>query len=145
MEKYQVSWEEIEHWSDRVALKIADDCSDVSRITLVAVARGGLIPAQLIAYKLGVHDIRIMKLMSYDEGNHRGEMNDISTDRLFDGKDVYVIDDLGDSGATIKYIRQKLPLAKVCTLLVKNGCQDRPDICGREGMDKNTWLVFPWD
>lgn len=145
MEKQHISWEEIEHWSDRLAQKIADDCADLTQVTLVAVARGGLVPAQLIAYKLDIRDVRIMKLMSYDEDNQRGEISDISTDRLFDGHDVYFIDDIADSGATVKYIRKKFPVARVCTLLLKNGCNERPDICVREGIGKDTWLVFPWD
>ena len=145
MEKQQISWEEVEHWSVRLASKIADDCTDLSQATIVAVSRGGLIPAQLISYKLDIRDVRIMKLVSYDEENHRGEIRDISTDRLFDGRDVYFIDDIADSGSTVKYIRKKFPSSKVCTLLLKNGCEDRPDICIREGISKDIWLVFPWD
>lgn len=145
MEKQYISWEEIKHWSDRLAQKIAEDCSDLAQATIVAVSRGGLVPAQLVAYKLDIRDVRVMKLISYDENNTRGEINDVSTDRLFDGQDVYFIDDLADSGATIKYIRKKFPSVRICTLLLKNGCTERPDICIREGMDKNTWIVFPWD
>ena len=145
MEKQQISWEEIKHWSDRLAQKIADDCTDLTQVTLVAVARGGLIPTQLISYKLNIRDVRIMKLMSYDEDNQRGEISDISTDRLFDGHDVYFIDDVADSGATVRYIRKKFSVARVCTLLLKSGCKERPDICVREGISKDTWLVFPWD
>lgn len=145
MQKQHLTWEEIKHWSDKLAEKIAADCSDLSQATLVAVSRGGLIPTELIAYKLNIRDIRIMKLISYDEDNERKEIKDISTDRLFDGSDVYIIDDLADSGATIKYIRKKYPTARICTLLKKTCCTEHPDICIREGLDSNTWIVFPWD
>jgi xanthine phosphoribosyltransferase len=104
-----------------------------------------LIPAQLIAYKLNIRDVRVMKLISYDENNVRGEINDISTDRLFDGQDVYFIDDLADSGATIRYVKKRFPMARMCSMLMKSNCLERPDICGREGINQNTWLVFPWD
>lgn len=145
MEKQNVSWEEVEHWSDRIAEKIAADCADLSQATIVAISRGGLIPAQLIAYKLNIRDVRVMKLISYDENNVRGEINDISTDRLFDGQDVYFIDDLADSGATIRYVKKRFPMARMCSMLMKSDCSERPDICAREGINQNTWLVFPWD
>lgn len=145
MDKTSVSWEEIEHWSDRIAEKIVADCSDLSQATLVAVSRGGLVPTQLIAYKLNIRDVRIMKLYSYDDNNQSCTIKDISTDRLFSGANVYFIDDLADSGATIKYIRKKFPLARICTLLTKDCCQEFPDICARENISGKTWIVFPWD
>lgn len=145
MEKTFISWEEIEHWSDIVAEKIKADCSDLSQATLVAVSRGGLIPTQLISYKLNIRDVRIMKLFSYDDGNQQGKIKDISTDRLFSGANVYFIDDLADTGATVKYIRKKFPATRVCTLLTKDCCQEFPDICARENVDGKKWIVFPWD
>ena len=145
MQQTHITWEEIEHWSDNIAEKITQDCPDITQATLIAISRGGLIPAQLIAYKLNIRDVRVMKLISYDENNERGEIQDISTDRLFDGSNVYIIDDLADSGATVKYLRHRFPTARICTLLKKNCCQEYPDICCRENIDKNTWIVFPWD
>ena len=145
MEKTFVSWDEIEHWSDILAERIAADCPDLSQATLVAVSRGGLVPTQLIAYKLNVRDVRIMKLYSYDDNDKRGHIQDMSTDRLFSGANVYFIDDLADSGATTKYIRKKFSGVRICTLLTKDCCQEFPDICARENVDGKTWIVFPWD
>jgi len=145
MQKQYITWDEINHWSGKLAEKIAADCDDLQQATLVAVSRGGLIPAQIVAYKLNIRDVRVMKLISYDENNVRGETKDISTDRLFDGSDVYIIDDLADSGDTIKYLRQKYPSSKMCTLLQKTCCKEHPDICVRENIAKDTCLVFPWD
>lgn len=145
MQKQYISWEEIQKWSNMVAEKIAADSPDLNQITLVAVSRGGLIPAQLIAYKLNIRDIRVMKLISYDADNKRGETKDISTDRLFDGSDVYFIDDLADSGETIRYLRQRFPLARQCTLLTKNCCAEKPDFTAAPDVDGKSWLVFPWD
>lgn len=145
MDKTHLSWEEIKHWSDMLADKIASDCANLEQATLVAVSRGGLIPAQLIAYKLNIRDVRVMKLISYNDAGQREEIKDISTDRLFDGSDVYFIDDLADSGTTIKYIRKKFPSSRICTLLMKTCCEEEPDICSRSGLDAKSWIVFPWD
>ena len=76
MSKHHISWENIQEWSADIAHKIAADCPDINHMTLVAVSRGGLIPAQLIAYRLNIRDIRVMKLISYDSDNKRGETKD---------------------------------------------------------------------
>lgn len=144
-EKQYLTFEEIKHLSDILAEQIAADCADLSQATLVAVSRGGLVPAQLIAYKLNIRDIRVMKLISYDEDNTRQEIKDISTDRLFDGADVYFIDDLADSGSTIRYIKKRFPTSRLCCLMEKTCCTKHPDICAREGIKENTWIIFPWD
>jgi len=145
MEKQHITWEEIKHWSDILAEKIAADCANLEQATIVAVSRGGLIPAQLVAYKLNIRDVRVMKLISYNDQGTREDIRDISTDRLFDGSDVYFIDDLADSGATVDYIRKKFPSARICTLLMKTCCQEEPDICARTGINAANWLTFPWD
>lgn len=144
MNKHYISWEEIQNWSNIIAEKIAADCADISQMTLVAVSRGGLVPAQLIAYKLNIRDIRVMKLISYDNENKRGETKDISTDRLFDGDDVYFIDDLADSGETIRYLRSRFPQARQCTLITKDCCNENPDLTAVH-LPGDSWLVFPWD
>lgn len=144
MNKHYISWEEIQNWSNIIAEKIATDCADISQMTLVAVSRGGLVPAQLIAYKLNIRDIRVMKLISYDNENKRGETKDISTDRLFDGDDVYFIDDLADSGETVRYLRSRFPQARQCTLITKDCCNENPDLTA-VNLPGDAWLVFPWD
>lgn len=144
MNKHYISWEEIQNWSNIIAEKIAADCADISQMTLVAVSRGGLVPAQLIAYKLNIRDIRVMKLISYDNENKRGETKDISTDRLFDGDDVYFIDDLADSGETVRYLRNRFPQARQCTLITKDCCNENPDLTA-VNLPGDAWLVFPWD
>lgn len=145
MGKQYLKWDEIVHWSHILADKIVEDCPNLSKITLVAVSRGGLVPTQLIAYKLNIRDIRVIKLVSYDDYNQRGEIEDVSTDELFDADSVYVIDDLADSGATIKYLKRKYPLAKFCTLLKKDCCKEQPDFYVKDGVSADTWIVFPWD
>lgn len=145
MEKEYISWDEVQSLSDELSEKIKAHCDDLSSATLVAVSRGGLVPTQLISYKLNIKDIRIMKLSSYTNSNERSQIKDTSTDRLFDGRCVYVIDDLADSGETIRYIRQNYPTSNICTMLIKTCCKEKPDITTSKVIDGNTWLVFPWD
>lgn len=145
MNKVYITWEDIKRYSNEIADTIKSHCEDLEQATLIAVSRGGLVPAQIIAYKLNIRDVRVMKLISYDENNQRGQTKDISTDRLFDGKNVYIIDDLSDSGETVKYIRNQYPSSTICSLLTKDCCQHKPDITSSLIISKDDWLVFPWD
>ena len=145
MQKDYISWNDIQDYSNKVALEIERMSSDLSKATIVAVSRGGLVPAQLIAYKLDIRDIRVLKLISYDENDQRSELKDISTDELIDGENVFIIDDLADSGETVRYLRKHFPKSIVCTLLMKDCCLEKPDIVIKTGIKGDTWIVFPWD
>ncbi len=145
MLKDYISWNDIQDYSNKLANEIEKKCDDLSKATIIAVSRGGLVPAQLIAYKLDIRDVRVMKLISYDENNLRGEIRDISTDELIDGENVFIIDDLADSGETVKYLRSNFPKSNICSLLMKDCCQYKPDFAIKKDIKGDTWLVFPWD
>lgn len=145
MEKEYITWEDVKSLSDELADKIKAHCEDIESATLIAISRGGLVPTELIAYKLNIKDIRIMKLSSYTNTNERSDIKESSTDRLFDGKNVYIIDDLADSGQTIRYIRQNYPSSNICTMLIKTCCNEKPDIMTSKIVDGKKWIVFPWD
>ncbi|MBR5598796.1 MAG: hypothetical protein IKW39_02015 [Alphaproteobacteria bacterium] len=145
MQKQYITWDDIKRSSDEIAEKIKSHCQDLEQATLIAVSRGGLIPTQLISYKLNIRDIRVMKLISYDEENIRRDTKDLSTDRLFDGKTVYIIDDLADSGETIKYLKEQYPTSTICSLYTKDCCKYQPDMTSSQILSKDNWIVFPWD
>ena len=86
--KDYLTWEQIQTWSKELSAQIKNDCPDLTKATLVAVSRGGLIPAQLLSYNLDIRDIRLIKLISYDANNHRGETKNITTDNVEDGRYV---------------------------------------------------------
>lgn len=77
---------------------------------IVAIARGGLIPAGAIAYAMGVKAIGTMNLEFYtglgetlDEPQVLPPLMDVSA---LDGKKVLVVDDVADSGKTLKKVME---------------------------------------
>lgn len=109
---------------------------------IVGVSRGGLIPTTIIAEMLGYKDIRIIKLSSY-EGKEKSEIKDLSTDTIIGFDDPIIIDDLIDSGDSVKYIQKLYPCAKICTLYHK-----RDDIkvwYNGKKIDEKEWVKFPWE
>src|SRR5689334_22024988 len=111
-----VSWEEIRR--DSVAL------ADKVRARgpwqgIVAVARGGLVPAALVARALGLRCVETVSVASY-EREKLGTPTLIKTPvAAGDGAGWLVIDDLVDTGTTMTLIRDLLPKAHVGVLYAK--------------------------
>jgi xanthine phosphoribosyltransferase len=109
---------------------------------IVAVARGGLVPAALLARDLDMRMVDTICVASYD-GRRRGPV-DILKCPAGDGADWLVIDDLADSGATLAAVRARLPAAHFATLYAKPEGKPFTDTYVAE-VPQTTWLVFPWE
>lgn len=117
---------------------------------IVGISRGGLIPAQLIAYKLGVKHVITYGVYSYKEKEYSGshvEYQLPSVDSLL-GKKVLFVDDLADRGETLLQAIQKLSkhaaLYKTATVLMKDKSIITPDFV-TDTIDSSFWVKFPYD
>jgi xanthine phosphoribosyltransferase len=86
---------------------------------IVAITRGGLIPAAIIARELECRLIETVSVMTYDEES-RGKPVVIKPPvAAGDGEGWLIIDDLVDSGTTAKLVRGLLPKAHLATVYAK--------------------------
>ena len=113
-----VTFTEIKNACKDIADKIKSE--NLEKITIVAVARGGLVPATIIAHLLGIKDIRFIRLSSYANDHQQSELVDTTFDEIPNAETTYIIDDICDSGETLLYLRKKYPLAKICVIINKN-------------------------
>jgi xanthine phosphoribosyltransferase len=60
------------------------------------------------------------------------------------GEGILVIDDLVDTGATMKLVRSALPKAHVATVYAKPQGRPMVDTYVTE-VSQDTWIYFPWD
>ena len=60
------------------------------------------------------------------------------------GEKVLVIDDLTDTGATAKRVREILPKAHFATVYAKPSGKPTIDSYVTE-VSQDTWIYFPWD
>lgn len=109
---------------------------------VVAVTRGGLVPAAIIARDLDLTLVETICVASYDNRT-RGDIAVIKA-LTADGRRWLVIDDLVDSGATARVVRAMLPACHYATLYAK------PDGAAEVDthvalIDQTTWVVFPWE
>ena len=116
---------------------------------IVCVTRGGLVPAAIVARELGLRVIETVCIVSYHEYKNQGPLHvlkGISPDvaKLGAGKGVLVIDDLVDTGATAKVVRDMLPAAHFATIYAKPLGRPMIDTFVTE-VSQDTWIYFPWD
>jgi xanthine phosphoribosyltransferase len=116
---------------------------------IVTVTRGGLVPAAIVARELDVRLVETVCVASYDH-TRQGELRVLKgvADEIMrmngDGQDVLIVDDLVDTGATAKVVRDLLPRAHFATVYAKPMGRPLVDTFVTE-VSQDTWIFFPWD
>jgi xanthine phosphoribosyltransferase len=116
---------------------------------IIAITRGGLVPAALVARELEIRLVDTICVSSYDAGAEGGAAREQGQVKLLkgvagDGDGFLLIDDLVDTGRTAHYVRQMLPKAHFATLYAKPAGRPIVDTCIKE-FKQNKWIFFPWD
>ena len=109
---------------------------------IIAITRGGLVPAAIVARELEVRLIDTICIASYDDRN-QGKVN-ILKSVPGDGADWLIIDDLVDTGKTAKAVRDMLPKAHFATVYAKPEGRPLVDTFVTE-VSQDTWIYLPWD
>jgi xanthine phosphoribosyltransferase len=143
--KFFISWDEIQRYSMALAWRIgAKAPSGKPWQGIVAVARGGLIPAAIVARVLGIRLIDTVCLQTYD-GKKQGQAKFIKSLTVKNGgQDWLIIDDLVDTGRTAKLVRALMPKAHFATLYAKPKGLPFVDTFLME-FSQDTWIYFPWE
>lgn len=137
-DEYHLSWDEFH----RDTLALLDDLSQQRWRGAIGIARGGLIPATIIARELNLRLVDSLCIASYDHQDQSSVEVLKAVDG--DGDGWLLVDDLVDTGNTLKVAKNMLPKAKVAVVYAKPAAIELADYYGRE-FDQNTWLHFPWD
>jgi adenine/guanine phosphoribosyltransferase-like PRPP-binding protein len=109
---------------------------------IIAITRGGLVPAAIVARELDVRLIDTVCIASYD-GRTQGGLTVLKSS-TGDGKDWLLIDDLVDTGKTAKAVRELIPKAHFATIYAKPAGRPLVDSFMTE-VSQDTWILFPWD
>lgn len=126
------------------------DCIELAKIIkkkykpekLILISRGGLIPGSIIANYLGIQDIDVIALKTYQNRKRSSEIKVFK--RIKSLKKLVVIDDLVDSGETAKIVKEMMPNSKFVVLYAKTSGKKQADLHLYDFKDKD-WLVFPWE
>jgi xanthine phosphoribosyltransferase len=115
---------------------------------VVAITRGGLVPAAVVARELGIRVIETICVASYDY-DKQGAISILKTvsEKIVGsdkGAGVLIIDDLVDTGATARVVREILPKAHFATVYAKPLGRPLVDSFVTE-VSQDTWIYLPWD
>ncbi len=136
---YPISWEQLHRDAKTLAWRLVD-IEEWKGI--VAITRGGLVPAAVIARELDIHLVDTICISSY-EWKDQGGLN-ILKKVQGDGSGWLLIDDLVDTGKTAKTAREMLPQAHFATVYAKPAGRPIVDTFITE-VSQDTWILFPWD
>jgi len=119
--------------------------------TILCVTRGGLIPAGMLAYKLGIKTIVNIQVSSYN-GEKQGEMKLTPLSKkeikiLKNSSKILIVDDIVDTGNTIeaidKYLKPFHLETDVFSIVTK--MIDLNNYTLLDMTNDSRWVVFPWD
>ena len=111
---------------------------------IVAVTRGGLIPAAIVARELECRLVESISVVSYDEEIQGSPRVLKHPGAAGDGEGFLIVDDLVDSGVTARVVRDLLPRAHFACLYAKPAGKAVADTWVVE-VPQETWVLFPWD
>jgi xanthine phosphoribosyltransferase len=138
---FPVSWEELHRNSRALAWRLLEMNTFKG---IVAVTRGGLVPAAIVARELDIRLIDTVCVKSYNKKS-KGSVNILKdATAAVTGKNWLIVDDLVDTGETIKSIRLTLPDAHYATVYAKPSGREQVDTFITE-VSQDTWIYFPWD
>jgi xanthine phosphoribosyltransferase len=143
---YPISWEELHRNARALAWRLLDKGPWKG---IIAITRGGLVPAAIIARELDIRLIDTICISSYGQLEAGVEASKQGQLRLLkgfdgDGEGFLLIDDLVDTGKTAKAVREMVPKATFATVYAKQAGKDTVDMYVTE-VSQDTWIRFPWD
>lgn len=135
--KVMLSEDQIQARINEMANQINEDFKGET-VTLISVLTGGIMFSTDLAKRLDLDVIYdFIDISSYGEGDTREKSGDVKLNRdlLFDieGKNIIVVEDIIDTGKSIKYLREFLNLRKpkslkICSLLNKQEKREVEDL-----------------
>jgi hypoxanthine phosphoribosyltransferase len=146
--KVAVSWDDL----DRLVAELAERLAAGPEPDVVlAISRGGLVPAGMLGYRLGWRDMLLAAVVAYDdEQGFRGRADFLQfpSDDQLRGRRVLVIDEVWDSGTTIAAVTQRIreaggePITAVLHYKPRHSKVDIvPDLFIVETDD---WILYPF-
>jgi len=125
-DKIFLSWKDIEALVGNLVEQI--NKMNKKPFYIYGIPRGGTIPAVWLSHKTGIDYY---------------QLNSAQISKTADLSHILIVDDICDSGETIKKIKENFPKCQTATLYYKETAIDKPDIYGETVGEE--WIVFPWE
>ena len=144
---FHISWDQIHRDSRALAWRLDGHGPDAGAWrAVVAITRGGMAPAMIVARELDIRVVDTISVKSYDNQKQADAvvLKAPDADLMGDGTGILIVDDLVDSGKTLELVRAHYPKAQFATVYAKPKGRPMVDTFITE-VSQDTWIFFPWD
>ena len=144
---FHISWDQIHRDSRALAWRLEKKGPfDGEWSAVIAITRGGMVPAMIIARELDVRVVDTISVKSYDHQSQSAAkiLKPPNTELIGNGNGILIIDDLVDSGRTLEIVKDLYPEAHYATVYAKPKGRPMVDSFITE-VSQDTWIFFPWD
>jgi hypoxanthine phosphoribosyltransferase len=146
-EREVLQWEQFGEACRTLAQQVAD--SGYLPSIILAVARGGLLPAAAVAYALDVKNVFMISVEFYTGVDDRLDFPVMLPPMLdavdIAGATVLVVDDVADTGATLRLVKdfcaEHVADVRCAVLYEKSRSQVKCEYVWRR---TDRWINFPW-
>lgn len=144
---FHVSWDQLHRDARALAWRLQGHGPEgTGWRAVVAITRGGMAPAMIVARELDIRTVDTISVKSYDNQTQSAPRIIKAPDMTVvgDGTGVLIVDDLVDTGRTLEVVRATMPRAHVATVYAKPMGRPQVDTFVTE-VSQDTWIFFPWD
>lgn len=144
---FHVSWDQLHRDARALAWRLDGHGPDGGAWrAVVAITRGGMAPAMIVARELDIRIVDTISVKSYDHQTQLEPKVIKAPDPAIigDGKGVLIVDDLVDTGRTLEVCRALYPEAHFATVYAKPLGRPLADTFVT-AVSQDTWIFFPWD
>ena len=145
-DKDVVTWEALADMVAELATKVRGEYD-----VMLAITRGGLVPAGMLAYRLGIRNILIAAVEYYDDAGRPGPRPtflQFPADPLLRGQRVLIVDEVWDSGTTIQAVTERVRQAggqpTTAVLHYKPGRSRVAGAPDHHVVTTDRWVVYPF-
>jgi uncharacterized protein len=145
-DKHIISWEELGSLVSDLAQKVRGEYD-----VMLAITRGALVPAGMLAYQLGIRNILVAAVAFYDDTGAHAEQPmflQFPADPLLHDRRVLIVDEVWDTGTTIQAVidrvRQAGGMPTTAVLHYKPTHSVVPSVPDHWVIETDAWIVYPF-
>ena len=149
---FHVSWDQMHRDARALAWRLDGKGPDGGAWkAVVAITRGGMAPAMIVARELDIRTVDTISVKSYHSGGGAADqrreaevLKSPNAEMMGDGTGILIVDDLVDSGKTLELVRDLYPKAHFACVYAKPEGERQADTY-ITSVSQDTWIFFPWD